>query len=112
MPKDNDYRYIIIIYIAMVFLAISSVGLVCLNCIWIDHSIITITVKEKYSTHDQLYAVSNDMVTYCVRSNIDYAKLNEGKTYEVDVAHNPFIGAGWVNKDGTWNIDNVIKEVS
>jgi hypothetical protein len=92
--------YSLIIMIVLVFGA---------NCIWVDHQIITIEVKEKIPS--PLSVISQTETTYRVRSNIDYAKLREGKTYEVSVAHNPFIGVGWVNKDGLWNIDNVIREV-
>lgn len=97
-----------LIGIACVVLFTATVIVIGISCIWIDHSYITINIKEKYTSHDQLYVVSENDVTYCVRSNIDYAKFIEGNTYVVAVAHNPYIGRGWVNKDGTWNIDGII----
>jgi hypothetical protein len=90
-------------------ISIVFVLIIGLNCVWIDHQTITIEVKEKIPS--PLSVISQTETTYIVRSNIDYAKLHKGKIYEVSVAHNPFIGAGWMNKDGTWNIDNVVREV-
>ena len=88
-------------------MAIIMFLLIGLNCVWVDHQTITITVEEKYP----LYIISQNGMTYNVVLSMDYAKMKEGKSYEVAVAHNPYIGIGRMNPDGTWNIDKVIREV-
>ena len=109
---QNETRIIenICLIVMIAFFCIGAI-VICEDCAWIEHSNITIEVKEKYIDGSQLYIISKDNVTYNVRTNINYAKLTNDKTYEVAVAHNPFIGTGFLNSDGAWNIDNVIREV-
>ena len=105
MTEDNTFN---ILYLVGIVLFVVMVIMCTLQIVAWDHSTTTITVKDKIPLDDYLYVVTTENQTYTVVHMSDYANMESGKSYLVEIAYNKYIDAV---DGGQKNIDGIVREV-